>query len=36
MVKKDLMVTVESLRNRIVDKNNGNFNDLNDWECILK
>ena len=29
-------VTVESLKNKIVDKNNGNFNDLNDWEYILK
>ena len=30
------MVTVESLKNKIIDKNNGNFNDLNDWERILK
>ena len=29
------MVTVESLKNKI-DKNNGNFDDLNDWERILK
>ena len=30
------MVTVESLKNKISDKNNGNFDDLNDWERILK
>ena len=30
------MVTVESLKNKIMDKNNGNFDDLNDWERILK
>ena len=34
--KRDLMVTVESLKDKIVDKNNGNFNDFNDWERILK
>ena len=34
-IKRDLMVTVESLKNKI-DKNNGNFDDLNDWERILK
>ena len=26
------MVTAESLKNKIIDKNNGNFNDLSDWE----
>ena len=35
-IKRDLMVTVESLKNKITDRNNGNFNDLNDWEQILK
>ena len=30
------MVTVESLKNKIIDKNNGNVDDLNDWERILK
>ena len=35
-IKRDLMVTVESLKNKITDKNNGNFNDLNDWERIFK
>ena len=30
------MVTAESLKNKTIDKNNGNFNDLNDWEQILK
>ena len=35
-IKRDLMITVESLKNKIIDKNNGNFDDLNDWECILK
>ena len=30
------MVTVESLKNKIIDKNNGNFNYLNDWERISK
>ena len=30
------MVTVESLKNTVIDKNNGNFDDLNDWERILK
>ena len=32
------MVTVESLKNKIIDKNNGNFDDLilNDWERILR
>ena len=35
-IKRDLMVTVESLNNKIIDKNNGNFDDLNDWEHILK
>ena len=33
---RDLMVTVESLKNKIIDKNNGNVDDLNDWERILK
>ena len=32
---RDLMVTVESLKNKIIDKNNWNV-DLNDWERILK
>ena len=27
---------VQVLKNKITDKNNGNFNDLNDWECVLK
>ena len=35
-IKRDLMVTVESLKNKIIDKNNGNVDDLNDWERILK
>ena len=35
-IKRDLMVTVESLKTKIIDKNNGNFNYLNDWECVLK
>ena len=35
-IKRDLMVTVESLKNKIIDKNNGNADDLNDWERILK
>ena len=35
-IKRDVMVTVESLKNEIIDKNNGNFNYLNDWEQILK
>ena len=35
-IKRDLMVTVESLQNKISDKNNGNLNDLNDWKQILK
>ena len=30
------MVTIESLKNKIIDKNNGNFDDLSDWERILK
>ena len=28
-IKRDLMVTVGSLKNKIIDKNDGNFNDLN-------
>ena len=35
-IKRDVMVTVESLKNEIIDKNNCNFNYLNDWEQILK
>ena len=35
-IKRDLMVTVENLKNKIIDKNNGNINDLNDWERTLK
>ena len=35
-IKRDLLVTVESLKNKIIDKNNGNVDDLNDWERILK
>ena len=35
-IKRDFMVTVESLKNKIIDKNNGNVDDLNDWERILK
>ena len=35
-IKRDLVVTVESLKNKIIDKNNGNFNNVNDWERILK
>ena len=27
---------IESLKIKIIDKNNGNFNDLNDWKQILK
>ena len=30
------MVTVKSLKNKIFDKNNGNFDDVNDWERISK
>ena len=30
------MVTLESLKNKIIDKNNGNVDNLNDWERILK
>ena len=29
------MVTVESLKNKIIDKNNVNVDDLNDWQRIL-
>ena len=35
-IKRDLMVTVESLKNKIIDKNNGNVDDLNDRDRILK
>ena len=35
-VKQDLKLTIESLKNKIIDKNNGNFNDLNDWESYFR
>ena len=35
-IKRDLMVTVKSLKNKTIGKNKGNFNYLNDWERILK
>lgn len=35
-IKRDLMLATENLKRRIVDRNNGNINDLNDWERTLK
>ena len=35
-IRRDLMVAVQNLKNRIIDKNKGNINDLNDWERTLK
>ena len=35
-IKRDLMVTVETLKRKIVERNKGNIDELNDWERTLK
>ena len=35
-IKRDLMVTVEGLKNKIIDRNKGDVDDLDDWVRTLK
>ena len=35
-IKRDIMMLIESLKVKIIDKNRGNNNDLNDWEEAVK
>ena len=35
-IRRDLMIAIETLKHKIVERNKGNINELNDWERILK